>query len=353
MPDQALDAAQRFGQHEDPGLLHEPAGPFRVAEIEGDHPAESAHLPAGELVLRVRGQARIVDLRHPRLVGEPFGDPAAAGIVLPHAERQGLDPAERQPAVHRPRHPPGRVLNEAQPLGQVVPRGDQQAAHHVAVAVQVLGRRVEHDVGPVLERPLEIRGGEGVVHHVQVPVRLGEIAERGQIRQVHHRIGRRLAVDHAGGRRERPLDVADVAHVHEGDADAQVAVDPLHQPVASAVDVLAADDVISGLEQLQHRVEGGQAGAEGKAVGGALEAGHVSLQRLPGGVLGPAVLVAPVLAEAGLDVGGRLVDRRHDRAGERLDDLPGMHGAGGKAVVVVLRENPGHRCLRREGRGEA
>ena len=43
--------------------------------------------------------------------------------------------------------------------------------HHVAVAVQVLGRRVDHDVGAERERPLEHRGCERVVHrHQQVPV---------------------------------------------------------------------------------------------------------------------------------------------------------------------------------------
>ena len=122
----------------------------------------------------------------------------------------------------------------------------------------------------------------------------------------------------------------------------EIAVNPLHQPVAAAVHVLPADDVVAGLEQLQHGVERGEARAEGKSVGGAFQAGHVSLQRLTGGVLGPGVLVAPVLADTLLDVGGGLVDRGHHGPGQGLGDLAGMDRAGGEAVVVVVWKDPGH-----------
>ena len=109
--------------------------------------------------------------------------------------------------------------------------------------------------------------------------------------------------------RQRPLDVADVAHVHEGEREAQLAVDPLHQPVGAAVHVLAADDVVARPKQLEDRVERREPGAEGEAVGRPLEAGHVALERLAGGVLGAGVLVALVLAERRLHVGRGLVDR--------------------------------------------
>jgi len=55
--------------------------------------------------------------------------------------------------------------------------------------------------------------------------------------------------------------------------------------------------VVPRLQQLEHGVEGGQAGAEGYPVGGALETRHVPLQRLAGRVLGPGVFVASVLTQ--------------------------------------------------------
>ena len=48
-------------------------------------------------------------------------------------------------------------------VGQRVVAGQQRAAHHVAVPVEVLGGGVHHDVGAERERPLQHGRGEGVV----------------------------------------------------------------------------------------------------------------------------------------------------------------------------------------------
>ncbi|MNG02016.1 hypothetical protein D3C84_850210 [compost metagenome] len=62
MFDQAFHAAQAFGQGEDLHAFKEAFGAGQVAvEVKGDHPAETAHLPLGQFVLRVRRQAGVVD----------------------------------------------------------------------------------------------------------------------------------------------------------------------------------------------------------------------------------------------------------------------------------------------------
>src|SRR2546426_8233444 len=61
MPDQALDAAERFGERKDAGVLREPLGSLDRPELDRDHAAEPLHLPAGQLVLGVGWQPRIVD----------------------------------------------------------------------------------------------------------------------------------------------------------------------------------------------------------------------------------------------------------------------------------------------------
>jgi hypothetical protein len=123
--------------------------------------------------------------------------------------------------------------------------------------------------------------------------------------------------------------------------------------MTAAIDVLAADEVIAGLEKLEHGIERGQPRAKGKAVRSAFETGHVALQGLTGRVLGTGVLVSPVFAQPFLHVGRSLVDRGHDRAGQWLDDLSGMDGSGGKAVLVVGLEDAGHGLLRGRGQSEA
>src|SRR5437879_5596560 len=164
VPDQALHAAQRLGQREDPGALDEAPRPLQAPELQADHAAEPFHLAAGELVLRMRRQAGVIDPLHLGMVREPLGDAASVDVVLTHAEPPSLGAAQRQPAAERPRHAARRVLDEPDALGQVVAVHDQHPPHHVAVAVQVLGGRVQHDVGTELERALEAGRGEGVVH---------------------------------------------------------------------------------------------------------------------------------------------------------------------------------------------
>ena len=71
----------------------------------------------------------------------------------------------------------------------------------------------------------------------------------------------------------------------------------VEQPERAAVDVLAADDVVAGPEQLHDRVEAAHAAGEREAVPAALERGDVSLERLARRVLAAGVLVALVLPE--------------------------------------------------------
>ena len=81
-----------------------------------------------------------------------------------HAHREGLHAADREVAVHRAGNRAGGVLEEREPLDERLVARDDGAADEVGVATEVLRDRVEHDVGAELERPLEVRRGERVVH---------------------------------------------------------------------------------------------------------------------------------------------------------------------------------------------
>ena len=73
---------------------------------------------------------------------------------------------------------------------------DQHAADRVAVAVQELGRRVDDDVGAELERALEVGRHEGVVDRQERAVGVRDLGRAGDVGDLHHRVGRRLDVDH-------------------------------------------------------------------------------------------------------------------------------------------------------------
>jgi hypothetical protein len=103
----------------------------------------------------------------------------------------------------------------------------------------------------------------------------------------------------------------------------------LNRRLVPAVDVVAEDDVVARLEQVDDGARRGDARREGEPVVRVLERGDVVLERGARGV-GPAgvVVVLDELARRLLDEGGGLVDGRHDRAGRGVGRLPGVDGAG-------------------------
>ncbi len=108
-----------------------------------------------------------------------------------------------------------------------------------------------------------------------------------------------------------------------------------HETVGAAVEVVRGDDVVARTQPPQHGVDGGDARCEGDAVGCALEAGEVGLERGARRVRDAGVLVAEVLARGCLHVRAREVDGRHDGARRGVRSLPGVDGARGEGPVGV------------------
>ena len=116
---------------------------------------------------------------------------------LAHAQRQRLQAAQREEAVERAADRADGVLQEPDLLGELRVRRHRDAADHVGVAVQILGRRVHDDVGAELERPLHPRARERVVDDREDAALARELRHLRDIDQPQRRIGRRLDPDHA------------------------------------------------------------------------------------------------------------------------------------------------------------
>ena len=93
MFDQGMGAPQAGGAHnqlqprsEGKGLLPSPM------HLEGKHSPKIAHLPAGDLVPRIAGQAWIVHNRNGRVSGKEFRDSAGILAMQAHAGNQRLQP---------------------------------------------------------------------------------------------------------------------------------------------------------------------------------------------------------------------------------------------------------------------
>ena len=108
-----------------------------------------------------------------------------------HAVGQGVDAAEGEPAIEGRRHRSAVALRTARALEQViVVPGNERAAHHVAVAADVLGGGVAHHVDAAIERALEDGGGESAVadgHDARAGLaRKG--SDGGQVGDLHERV---------------------------------------------------------------------------------------------------------------------------------------------------------------------
>jgi len=234
--DQALHPAQALGQREDArGLAEALGGLVAAADAEREHAAAHAVavLLQGDGAVRVRGQAGVVDYDDVRGGLEGLGDERGVGGCLARAQVQRLEAAVREPGVEGRGHGADGVLQEREPLVQL--RGVEGGRAHddIRVPVDVLGHRVHHDVGAVVQRVLHVGRQERVVDDDEDAVLVGDAGDGADVDERERRVRRRLDPDELGF--IGPDQVADVdfyrrreRHLHavrEGDFG-EVAVRP-------------------------------------------------------------------------------------------------------------------------------
>ena len=133
-----------------------PPRPCRRSRASGAGRARAADGSAGRDSRRARSPDGVSS--------QPAMASAFVAVTL-HAERQRLQAAQREEAVERtlrrrrPRSAGTRAARASSGCSPTI----ANAADHVGVAVQILGRRMHDDVEAELERPLHVGAGEGVV----------------------------------------------------------------------------------------------------------------------------------------------------------------------------------------------
>ena len=121
-----------------------------------------------------------------------------------------------------------------------------------AVATKELRRRVDHDVGPVLDRPQEIGGGERVVHHKRDALLMCDLGDALDIAQVRVRIAD--ALDEHGFRilPDSRSQCIEIIYIEERAADAILSEGPAEQIVGTSVDRAGGHDVVPGVREILH-----------------------------------------------------------------------------------------------------
>ena len=182
------------------------------ADVERDEPAEAPHLALRQRVLRVRGQARVDACASPS-GARPGTRRCAMRVGVVRSMRIGsvLVPRSTSHASIGPRMAPAAFCTKRSHSTSSSCVDDDDAADAVAVAVQELGRAVQHDVGAERERLLHVGAGERVVDDHAHAVAVGDLAGRRDVGDAQHRVGGRLDEQVLRRRRERRRDGVEVA----------------------------------------------------------------------------------------------------------------------------------------------
>ena len=150
-------------------------------------------------------------------------------------------------------------------------REHQCASLHVAVTAEVLGARVQHDVGAELQGPLQDRRPEGSVHDELRARAMSDLGDGGDVDDVHQRIGRSLHPDQPCVGSDRVAQRAQVAHVHElGLASPALEHFGADDP-EGVIDVVVEEDVAPVGERLEVRTPRRHPRGEGQRRGASLQ----------------------------------------------------------------------------------
>ena len=246
----------------------------------------------------------------------------------------------------------------------VVPRElsrlDDDAAHRRAVAAQVLGHRVDDDVGAVLERPAQVRRGERVVDDERNAGAVRDVGQRGDVADVELRIADRLRIDRLGVRLQRGAECGRIVGVDERRVDAELRERDRELRIGAAVERARGDDVVAVARERQQRHHlRRHAGGGGERRAAAFERRDALLERRDGRIRDARIDVAERLQveQRRRVVGGieherrRLIDRLRARAGRRVRNLAGVQAQGVEAELAVrharspsaIRDGPARR----------
>ncbi len=169
-------------------------------------------------------------------------------VVLFHANRKRLDPAQHEEAVLRPRAGAHGILQKTDFLRKLGILHDDRPADNVRVAVDVLGGRMHHNVHAQLERPLKVRREERVVADGKSAVFVCQVRDRTKVHQVHQWICGGFDPDGFRPLGQRGAQFRRVAQIDVVRPDLFGPKDGLEQTVRAAIEVVVHDDAVTRLE---------------------------------------------------------------------------------------------------------
>ncbi len=212
MDHQRLDAPQGRSARWDREGIDERGCGRTLTQVHGHQPATVAQLPPRDGRLGMGVETRVGDSSHLRTRLECMGEHQCAGRVAVHAHVQRFHASQDQEGREGRDHAARLDLRLAYLRHQLRVARDRPR-QHVRMTADPLGRGLDHQVCPQLERTAQIRRGEGVIDDHDGTTAVGAFRQVYQVRDHDGGIGDRLQVQHARGCPEGILDRIGVRRV--------------------------------------------------------------------------------------------------------------------------------------------
>ena len=170
-----------------------------------------------------------------------------------------------------------------QHLADKLAAGADHTAQGAALPVDVLGGRIDDDIGALFDGFGKDRRGKHVVHDDQSPDLMGNFSDGPDIDQFQRWVGHRLEEHRLGARRHRVAPLFKVGAIDESDFDAVAGQNFLQHIKARPEEGAGGDDMIPRPQKCsQSAGDGGHPARGGESVLGALQSGDAFFEH-PGG----------------------------------------------------------------------
>ncbi len=176
----------------------------------------------------------------------------------------------------------------------------QYPRHRVAVAADVLRRRVDHEIHSQRDRPLEYRCGPGIIDDRQRPVAACQGRQGADVVGLHGPAGRAFEVQQfcAGKSRLDSLKIGAVDVIH---CDFKLLEQRLEKTISIRIDVTYADHPILRLDKGEHGAgDGRHAAGEADGVFGFLQLRHLAFEHRHRRISGARIDIARAFSREGV-----------------------------------------------------
>ena len=205
--------------------------------------------------------------------------------MLRHPQRQRLEALQQHPGIERAERRAGMFEVIVQLLLDELLAPQHDAAEAAPLAVDMLGGRIDHDVGAERHRPLEQRCGEHIVDHHQRAGLLADLGHALDIDQLEHRVGWRLEEQGARVGPDRRFPRGKIATVDQRGGDAEPRQQILDDIAAAAEQRARGHHMIARFQMAEQGSGDGGHAARGAARGGrSFKRAHARLEHGDGGI---------------------------------------------------------------------